>query len=218
MPVLSGPLRGARWIAGAHTHGCWVGTYERNRQDSFVRLAKPGMVVYDIGANAGFFTLLASRLVGAGGAVIAMEPLERNLVFLRGHVQANHSRNVTIVAAAASNRVGWTTMTAPSSATARMGAGEIKVATTTLDAMVYQDHRPLPGLVKIDVEGAEMDVLEGGRRVLTQARPAILLSTHSRELRSRCHALLRDAGYVLASETPGVDVRTSDEVVARWGA
>src|SRR5689334_1113570 len=74
MPVLQGPLKGMRWTAGAHTHGCWLGSYELSKQQLFARTLKPGGVLYDIGANAGFYTLLGSRLLGPEGRVYAFEP------------------------------------------------------------------------------------------------------------------------------------------------
>jgi hypothetical protein len=72
VPILQGPLRGARWVVGSHTHGCWFGSYEADRQRAFVRLVRPGAVVYDLGANVGFYTLLAARLAGPAGRVLAV--------------------------------------------------------------------------------------------------------------------------------------------------
>jgi FkbM family methyltransferase len=73
------------------------------------------MVVYDIGANVGFYTLLSSRLVGEGGRVFAFEPLPRNVAFLNRHVELNSAgggggggcaANVTVIDAAVSDREG----------------------------------------------------------------------------------------------------------------
>lgn len=89
LPVLQGRLRGARWIVGAGTHGCWLGSYEYGKRRLFERLVRPGQVVWDVGANAGFYTLLASRLVGSTGSVVAIEPLPRNLSYLRRHLELN---------------------------------------------------------------------------------------------------------------------------------
>src|SRR5688500_4616739 len=104
--VLSGPLRGRRWIAGAATHGCWLGTYERFVQRIFVEHVRPGGVVYDVGANAGFFTLLSSKLAGPSGAVYAFEPMERNLRYIREHLRLNRTENVHVVPMAVSDRIG----------------------------------------------------------------------------------------------------------------
>src|SRR5947208_793716 len=77
--IRSGDLRGWRWIVGSSTNGCWLGTYESHMQRLFREHIGPGSTVFDIGANVGFFTLLASKLAGEAGRVYAFEPLPRNL-------------------------------------------------------------------------------------------------------------------------------------------
>jgi hypothetical protein len=57
--VLSGPLRGRKWIAGASTNCCWLGVYDMEKQNAFRSLIRRGDVVYDLGANVGFCSLLA---------------------------------------------------------------------------------------------------------------------------------------------------------------
>ncbi len=89
MPILQGPLRGRRWIVGSATHGCWLGSYEFETQRAFAGLVRAGDVVYDLGANVGFYSLLAARLAGDDGIVYSFEPLARNLDFLRKHVGIN---------------------------------------------------------------------------------------------------------------------------------
>jgi FkbM family methyltransferase len=195
--VLFGPLRGTRWIAGAATHGCWIGTYERGAQRTFADRIQPGDVVYDIGANAGFFTLLASKLAGPSGAVYAFEPLPRNLELLKKHVQLNHAQNVHIVPLAVSDRAGRARFA--TSASAAMGGlsehGGIEVETTTLDAL--RATMPPPAFIKMDIEGAEHDALSGARSLLHETGPAILLSMHGFVQQQRCTALLREEGYAL---------------------
>ena len=75
MKVMQGPLRGMRWIAGASTHGCWLGSYELEKQRLIAERVSPGSVFFDVGANVGFYTLLGSSEVGAAGRVISFEPL-----------------------------------------------------------------------------------------------------------------------------------------------
>src|SRR5690348_9557213 len=90
VPILQGPLRGKKWIAGSSNHGCWLGTYELGTQRLFCRIVKPGDVVYDIGANVGFYTLLASVCAGPSGRVYSYEPLPENIAGLRKHISINH--------------------------------------------------------------------------------------------------------------------------------
>src|SRR5438128_664952 len=79
MRVLQGGLKGKTWIAGSCTHGCWLGTYEFEKQILFQQVVTEGSVLYDLGANVGFYTLLASSLVGSRGHVYAFEPVPNNL-------------------------------------------------------------------------------------------------------------------------------------------
>ena len=54
MSIRSGPTKGMKWIVGNGIHGCWLGTYELDKQNAMMKYLKPGMTVYDIGANSGF--------------------------------------------------------------------------------------------------------------------------------------------------------------------
>lgn len=193
--VLSGPLRGRRWIAGAATHGCWLGTYEPLAQRVFVEHVRPGGVVYDVGANAGFFTLLASKLAGPSGAVYAFEPMERNLRYIREHVRMNGAENVHVMPMAVSDRIGPVRFAAAHNpAMGGLSAGgEIEVQSSTLDALASSIAPPT--FIKMDIEGAEHAALTGAIEVLRRARPVILLSEHGWEQHERCGELLKSLGY-----------------------
>lgn len=56
LPILQGKLKGKKWIKGSSINGCWLGIYEFDKQILFQDYIKAGMVVYDVGANAGFYT------------------------------------------------------------------------------------------------------------------------------------------------------------------
>jgi hypothetical protein len=104
--VLSGPLRGMRWIAGSAPAGAWVGTLERAKLKQFVRRLRRGMTVWDVGANVGLYTLPSARAVGPTGRVYAFEPMPRNLDLLRRHVAMNRLPNVEICEAAVADTGG----------------------------------------------------------------------------------------------------------------
>lgn len=197
VPVLAGPMRGARWVVGAGTNGCWLGTYEPRTRQWLQAVLGPGRVFFDIGANVGFFTVLASRIVGGEGAVVAFEPLPENLRALQEHVRLNRAQNVTVVAAAVSDRAG-TERFGPADNPAMGGLapdGSIDVATVTLDDLVKEGAVRRPDVLKIDVEGAELRVLAGARRTLVEARPAIVLSAHGWQLFEACREFLGQIGY-----------------------
>jgi FkbM family methyltransferase len=214
VPVVQGPLRGARWIVGSSTHGCWVGCYEFTKQRLFARTVRPGQVVYDIGANVGFYTLLASVLVGPTGRVLAFEPLPRNVAYLRTHVELNHCHNTTVVTAAVSDTMGTARFDGSGDGSMAHLAtdGAIAVETVTLDNVVFAQGEPPPHVIKIDVEGAEMAVLRGGQQTIETYRPTIFLALHGPELQRYCYEWLRSRGYQLVPITGTLE--QSDEIVA----
>lgn len=216
VPVLSGPLRGARWIVGAATHGCWLGTYERAKQRMFADSVRPGAVVFDVGANVGFYTLIAARRSGVAGRVFAFEPLPRNVAFLRRHLQHNRLSNVDVIEAAVSDTAGTATFEVSESPSMGrlVASGQLQVPTVTLDQMVLDSELPPPDVIKMDIEGGELRALEGARRILAGSRPLIFLATHGRGLRSDCCALLEDLGYHV-SGLGGEPAAQTDELLAQ---
>jgi FkbM family methyltransferase len=197
--VLGGELRGSKWIAGAATHGCWLGTYEPEAQRVFRDAVREGDVVYDVGANVGFFTLVAAKHAGASGTVYAFEPVARNLAYLRKHVALNRASTVRILELALSSEPGVARFA--SGANASMGRlaaeGDVEVRVETIDRLVAAGDSAPPRFIKMDVEGAEHDVLTGAAATFARHRPALLLSTHGYEIHERCSALLRAWGYEL---------------------
>jgi hypothetical protein len=77
VPILTGPAKGQKWIVGSSNHGCWLGTYELEKQAVLERFVKPGMTVYDIGAQAGFYSLFFSRLVGGADSSMPLSRCQR---------------------------------------------------------------------------------------------------------------------------------------------
>jgi len=218
LPVLQGPLRGRRWISGASDHGCWLGSYEFRKQRLFATLVSPGDTVLDIGANVGFYTLLASVLVGQRGTVVAFEPLSRNIELLQRHLRLNALSNVTVVNAAVGNRMGSVRFAAHqrSNSMGRIDEnGALEVSLVSLDGLMDSGSIALPNVVKIDVEGAEYDVLQGSARLLARAQPAILLATHGADVRSRCCDLLQSWGYQLSAVNDAESIAHADEILAR---
>lgn len=198
--MLRGPARGKRWIAHSSTHGFWLGYWELENQRRFAACLGQGDVVYDIGAHVGLYTLAASDRVGPAGHVYAFEPFSRNIAFLRRHLELNHLSNCTAVEAAVSDRAGlqYFDPTSHDSAGHLSRSGKIAVQTLSLDEFVFGSggNRP-PNAMKINAEGAEMEVLSGGRRAILAFSPVIFLSTHSEEIDRECCEFLRSCGYLL---------------------
>lgn len=197
--VLAGPLRGAVWIRGAATHKCWLGVYEHKKAKTFAGHVNPGDAVFDIGANVGFYTVLAAKRVGTHGDVTAFEPLPRNIDFLRQHVDLNNLTNVTVVQAAVAESDGTNRFSTFEGFLEGhlVDEGGIEVETVSLDAFVESGTGRSPDVMKIDVEGAELEVLKGASDVLASARPIIFLATHGDDVHRACCSFLSDFGYSL---------------------
>lgn len=199
IPILQGRLKGKKWIVGSSQHGCWLGSYEYDKQQLFEATVKSGNVVFDLGAHVGFYTLLASVLVGETGRVFAFEPLPNNLNYLKQHLSLNSITNVQVIEAAVSDRTGVATFDIhDSSFQGHLSTtGQLQVKTVSLDDWIAKGKIPSPDYMKIDVEGAEMDVLVGARELLQRSHPKIALATHSDELRYDCCQFLKTLGYQL---------------------
>lgn len=215
MRVLQGPLKGAAWLRASGTAGCWLGSYETVKQEAIAAALSAGQTFYDIGAHAGFYSLLAARRVGPSGNVVAFEPDPRNLANLRSHVALNALANVRVVAGAVGATTGTVRMSfADSSYENQLSAqGSHSVECFALDDAVTRLHLPLPHCIKIDTEGAEESVLQGSMDTLARAKPRVFLATHSPELHERSVHLLRTLGYRIT----GVDGRPwqdTDELLA----
>ena len=218
--ILTGVNKGRRWIRGAANAPEWLGIYEASKQKALVKLIKPGMLTFDIGANAGFYTLAMSRLSGAKGRVFAFEPFPANCAKIKKHLIINQATNVTLITDAVADEVGKIFFQAGSDDfTGRIATnGEIEVSVITLDGIVENQNTGDPDLIKIDVEGAESRVLLGARGILQRGKPVIMLALHGDEQRKICYNLLVEFGYNITTlngtNISGED-SMPDEVIAQ---
>jgi FkbM family methyltransferase len=215
--ILSGQARGRRWIVGSSVHANWVGSYDRRKTLLFASALEPHDVVYDIGAHVGLYSLIAAPLVGDTGHVYAFEPLPRNLVYLRRHLELNCVTNCTVLDVAVSTGPGCAAF--DKDVHPAMGHlvtpadGTLTVRTAGLDELVARGVLRPPAVLKCDVEGAEHDVLCGAESILATHRPLVFLATHGADVHARCCDLLRAAGYDLFA-IDGRDVTHTDELLA----
>ena len=195
VPVLTGINRGMRWIAGASsTNSSWIGIYEFDHMAALQKLVKPGMVVYDIGANAGYYTLAFSRLVGDSGRVFAFEPEARNAYLIRRHIRMNGLQNVTFIQAAVSNTTGMVGFEGAMEKGKIVAGSAYQVPAISLDDFIAAGN-PQPSFIKMDIEGAERLALDGTRSILSLRQAAWLLATHSAQLRTDCREVFLRSGY-----------------------
>jgi len=215
LPILSGPLWGKMWILNSSERSCWLGTYQKEKQRLFSRFLCPGKVAFDIGGKVGFFTLLASRLVRKTGQVVVFEPQPRNLDYLYRHIQRNRARNVTVIEAAVSYKNDSITGAAARAdeAGAFPAKGPSRSRTCTLDGLLERGQIPIPDLIHMDIGGGEFAALCGARSLLSQAHPAIILTTHGEIPHRESCAFLEMLDYRL-EPLDGKTLEASREILA----
>lgn len=203
--IARGYAAGMNWKRShRYVSGYWVGIYEMGLQQILARELKSGDTFYDIGANAGFFSLLAGRLVGPSGHVFAFEPLPENLASIRDQFSINSLSQCQLIPKAVSNLSGIASLIqAPNNSMGRIAdAGKIDsenlltVDTITLDEFVQGN--PAPDFIKLDVEGFETEVLAGAGKLLSSvAAPRFLIELHGDDKARQVGALLTACGYRL---------------------
>lgn len=213
--VAAGALRGARLLLNLKSEKYyWLGTYEPILQKAIAHFVKPGMVIYDLGANIGYITLIFARAVGETGKVYAFEPLPGNIERLRANVNLNNANHIVhLVPKAVSNEGGNAKFLLHSSA--GMGKlngihgrdvpymGELNVFTVCLDDFVYQDFNPFPNIVKMDIEGGGEKAISGMERILNEARSICFWELHGPEEAYIAWSTLRRGGYSIRRMASG---------------
>jgi FkbM family methyltransferase len=161
------------------------GSYESASTRYLQRFLRPGMTMVDIGANHGYFTLLASKGVGPRGAVIAVEPSRREMRHLKQHLWLNRCKNVKTAACAVGEAKGKGELYVvvgketgcnslrPPDVTEPTSLAEVPIQ--RLDDLLKLYEVASVDLIKLDVEGAELSVLKGATELLRRSpRPVIL--------------------------------------------
>ena len=172
--VAAGSLAGARLSLDLQAEKYyWLGTYEPDLQAAVAEFVRPGFVIYDLGANIGFVTLLFARAVGESGYVYAFEPLPQNQERLQYNLELNRlQERVECIAAAVVDRQQVVEfLTGPSHKMGKVqgSAGHealtygepIAVQGISLDVFAGEAGRLPPDLIKIDIEGGEALALPG---------------------------------------------------------
>lgn len=198
LPVLRGPARGLWWKAGAApgpSRGLSV-LWNRSEPEQLVaaaELARGAECCLDIGAHAGLYSLVFAR---HARRVFAFEPWPRNLAWLQRALEQNRIANVTVLPWAVSAESGVLAfMEGPHTSMGKLDeAGTFPVFAVSLRDFLDRE-KVRPSVLKIDVEGAETDVLRGGTDYLRERKPALLLSVHGAQRRTECLELVRYAGY-----------------------
>jgi FkbM family methyltransferase len=161
-----------------------LGLYEVYKHKAIRSLLRPGNNFIDIGVNKGDFSLLAAKIVGEAGRVLSFEPEPTNVKWTKKSINLNGYDNIQLFEIALSEENGTATLylgkksglhTLVPNQRAR-NCGTIKVRTKTLDRFLEEKEFDFSiDMIKIDVEGSEMQVLRGARRVLSENDNVMLL-------------------------------------------
>ena len=182
-------------------------------RDGALREAQEEAGIPDGALKARFASVLDLRIWSyttvVADVVSSFEPVIRNLSYLYRHVEINGLENVRILPFAVSSSADMVTFSSgPNSAMGSLdlsgNSGDMLVQTVTLDD-ICERLQLRPDVMKMDVEGAEMEVFRGGEKTLATVRPKIFLSTHSPELRTECLDLLGSLGYTIEPLMKGDD-------------
>lgn len=207
-PILLGFGRGVKWVHLGRGMGYqnWLGLYEYSMQYALSKVLRPGDVFYDIGANLGFLTLVGRNLVGPGGQVFAFEPYSRVSQVLLRNSEANGFENVHLIQAAVGKKTGKAEFVTQAGSMGHL-KGAIDVLPSqyshqgesfTVDLIAIDDFvqaHPVPQVVKIDIEGAEIEALEGMTHLIEASGPVILGEYHSEQIISWGTHFLSSRGY-----------------------
>jgi FkbM family methyltransferase len=183
----------------------YTGYYELALLELLAAHLKKGDVFYDVGAHIGFVSLVGARLVGPEGRVFAFEADSDNASRIREHARMNALPQVEVVAAAVWSECKALTFHRASASSSRNtgsvangteapGAeGMILVEATTIDHFALR-YRP-PAMVKIDVEGAEEEVLKGAKAVFGTSKPSLICEIHHAQSAESVMRWLASVGY-----------------------
>lgn len=213
MRVLGGPLGGRKVCCNfKHRPFYLIGRYEREVVDTIMQTVQPGQVIYDIGANIGYISLLLAKLTSAkaGGIVHAFEPAPNAFRQLNTNMQLNQDLPISAYQVALSNFSGIAAFSFfDYDVVSRLGdhtekfadAKKTNVMVETMDTYIEKFNIAPPDFIKMDVEGAEMDVLKGMENTLKTHHPTMLIETHSLEEESGKYTIdLGDKVYEYLTE------------------
>jgi FkbM family methyltransferase len=201
VPTIAGTIN---WEVDELTSQQFVlGTYEPYMQRAFVKFIKPGAVVYDVGAHAGYHSLLCGLLVGPTGSVFAFEPHPGNRKSIRRQLILNPVLNVTLMAYALSDRCSGVYLNCgPGRSQGYLSdEGDLAVEAKSIDYLVEKETLPAPDIIKIDVEGFEAQVLRGALKTINSYKPIILCDYNDNQTFSLVQELTAPFGYEITGDS-----------------
>jgi FkbM family methyltransferase len=153
------------------------------------RVLKPGMVVFDIGANIGYYPLMELGLIGETGKLLAIEPSPSNIELLKKNLALNGYNDTEVISGAVSDSNGTSTFYLSEFSNLNTfhptGTGEKFVSGETISVETYTvpvlaEKHGKPDLIRMDVEGHEVEVIKGMLKAIESGiiKPMIIFETH----------------------------------------
>jgi FkbM family methyltransferase len=182
--IQRGAGKGLRFNGRGCSPGYVAGTSEPLEQSLILKHLAQGGVFYDIGANAGFYAVIAARAVGPTGHVYAFEPMPVLAERVRENASLNSMKNLEVIEAAVSDEDGVTTFGAQGSLSMLSSIGGARGATTkplavrALRVDTFSASHCPPTLILIDIEGDELKALQGGLRTIATYQPILMVEVH----------------------------------------
>lgn len=196
--IQSGPNQGLCWSVATRLNFL-RGRYERSLSEFIANTIANDDVVWDVGAHFGYYTLIAAKRTSGnttGGHVIySFEPSRRNQWFLFHHVSWNRLNNVLIIAAALGAEVGESVFGGRGTGSGKLGGAGQSVRVLTIDHLVESGICRAPTFMKIDVQGSEAAVIDGGVRTFQRHDVRLCIATHGGEIHAKCLAQLHSLNF-----------------------
>lgn len=199
-----GPIRGKKiYMSPQISLRMWFGVDEPWIARLSQRLLSPGDVVYDLGAHIGYTTALFAQALKGSGEIHAFEILPATADYLRRTVEANGFQNVTIhVVGLGAEDAVYDLPIGPTAMTSLLAKAEEGQQTQSCQVVRLDDYwagkgLAAPTLIKMDIERAEIDCLNGSLELINTCRPIMIIAFHSKALLQQGYSLLTSLDYDL---------------------
>lgn len=199
------------------------GTYDKFIYDLFDKIKPQGKIIWDIGAHIGFHSLGFAKVVGNNGKVVAFEPNKYNVQRLKKNLSENPNlaKRIIIIEKALGSQIGkakfhmtndidsarssggyLSSNLPPLSKESYKGFKSVKVDIETIDNVLKHQPHLTPHIIKIDVEGAESDVIGGAEKLLKKENPLIIAEIHNITAMLDVATQLINKGYKIHEVNP----------------
>jgi len=229
VPIKSGVLKGYKMSLKSSNNLFFIGNHEKEQINFILENLDSNGCFYDIGANAGYYSMAASLKLKENNSIFAFEPMPYYAELVEHNARINNINNINIYPYALSDKAGFVEFSnvtessgntyISNSSLFKKSEDIIKVETISIDKFIASNPEvKIPTIIKLDAEGAEYDVLVGAKNTLLKHKPLMLLSTHDRHLpgvKDKCLDFLSQIGYVYEEQDLGLKEMGLEDFIAK---